>query len=80
MLKLKVNLGNCYKVKFKGDPMMQTWMNKGYDSCWSPKDVNGKRGEHCVRDKNRIKVVDVYLMDTVKAGDAGYRVVPAGHG
>ena len=78
MLKLKVDLGKCYKVKRKNDPGMKTWMNRGYDSAWSPAGINGERGEHCVRDKNRIKVVDVYLMDTVKAGDAGYRVVPAG--
>ena len=29
-----------------------------------------------MRDPKRIQVVDVYLMDTVKAGDAGYRVMP----
>ena len=78
MLKLKVDLGKCYKVKRKNDPGMKTWMNRGFDSAWSPAGVNGVKGEHCVRDKNRIKVVDVYLMDTVKAGDGGYRVVPAG--
>ena len=85
MLKLKVDLGKCYKVKGgrlkpPDDPRRKTWMNEGYDSAWSPAGVGGVKGEHCVRDKNRIKVVDVYLMDTVKAGDAGYRVVPAGHG
>jgi len=78
VLKLKVDLGKCYKVKRKNDPGMKTWMNRGFDSAWSPAGVNGVKGEHCVRDKNRIKVVDVYLMDTVKAGDGGYRVVPAG--
>ena len=85
MLKLKVDLGKCYKVKGgrlkpPDDPRRKTWMNRGFDSAWSPAGVNGVKGEHCVRDKNRIKVVDVYLMDTVKAGDGGYRVVPAGHG
>ncbi len=59
---------------------MKTWMNRGFDSACSPAGVNGRRGEHCVRDPKRIQVVSVYLMDTVKAGDAGYRVVPAGHG
>ena len=76
VLKLKVDLGKCYKVSRRGEPTMKTWMNRGYDSCWSPAGVNGVRGEHCVRDPKRIEVVDVYLMDTVKAGDAGYRVVP----
>ena len=83
MLKLKVDLGKCYKVKGgrlkpPDDPRRKTWMNEGYDSAWSPAGVGGVKGEHCVRDKKRIKVVDVYLMDTVKAGDGGYRVVPAG--
>ena len=30
-----------------------------------------------MRDPKRISVVNVYLMDTVKAGDAGYRVMAA---
>ena len=51
-------------------------MHHGYDSCWSPAGYGGARGEHCVRDPKRISVVDVYLMDTVKASDAGYRVMP----
>ena len=81
MLKLKVDLGKCYKVKGgrikkPDDPRRMTWMNEGYDSAWSPAGVGGQRGEHCVRDPKRMQVVDVYLMDTVKAGDAGYRVMP----
>ena len=87
VLKLKVDLGKCYRCKggkkMKKDgkgpddlPMRKDWMNRGYDSCWSPAGYGGVRGEHCVRDPKRIEVVDVYLMDTVKAGDAGYRVVP----
>ena len=91
VLKLKVDLGNCYKCKGgklmkqqgRGPddmPMRKDWMNHGYDSCWSPAGYGGVRGEHCVRDPKRIQVVDVYLMDTVKAGDAGYRVVTGAAG
>ena len=81
MLKLKVDLGNCYKVtggtkKPPDDPMRKQWMNHGYDSCWSPAGYGGERGEHCVRDAKRIKVVDVYLAHGVKANDAGYRIIP----
>ena len=57
-------------------PMRKDWMNHGYDSCWSPAGYGGVRGEHCVRDPKRIKVVDVFLAHGVKANDAGYRVIP----
>ena len=57
VLKLKVDLGKCYKVTRRNDPDMATWMNRGYDSAWSPAGVNGQRGEHCVRDPSRIQVI-----------------------
>ena len=60
VLKLKVNLGNCYTVK-QNDPYMSTWQQKGYDSAWSGDGVNGKREEHCIKDPRppRVQIVDV---------------------
>ena len=75
VLKLQVDIGKCKQVG-RLDPMMKTWHEHGYDSCWSPAGYGGERGEHCVREAKRIQVVDVYLAHGVKANDAGYRVIP----
>ena len=76
VLKLQVDIGKCKQVG-RLDPMMKTWHEHGYDSCWSPAGANGQRGEHCVRDPTRVQLVDVFLGHDVKAADAGYRVVAA---
>ena len=75
VLKLKVNLGNCYTVKHN-DPDMSTWQQRGYDSAWSGDGVNGKREEHCIKDPRppRVQIVDVILANTRKAGQGDFMV------
>ena len=73
VLKLRVNLGNCYTVG-KNDPNMKTWQQRGYDSAWSADGVNGKMEEHCIKDPRppRVQILDVILANTRTASEGGF--------
>ena len=75
VLKLRVDLGNCYTVG-QSDPNMKRWQQMGYDSAWSGDGVNGKREEHCIKDPrpSRVQIVDVILANTRKAGEGNFGV------
>ena len=74
VLTLKVDLGKT-KEMTRHDPMMRTWHEHGFDSAHSGDGVNGKMEEHCVRDAERVTIVDVVLGNTGKAESAGYSVL-----
>eukprot|EP01050_Picozoa_sp_SAG11_P027526 SAG11_NODE_7008_length_1209_cov_1.750450_2_plen_268_part_00 len=73
IFKLRVDLGNCLTL-VKGDPLMKTWADNGYDSAYAPTGVIGEREESCVRSPKRIEIVDVILGITSKANQAGFFV------
>ena len=73
VLKLKVDLGNCYTVE-QNDSNMSTWQQRGYDSAWSADGVNGKMEEHCIKDPRppRVQILDVILANTRTASEGGF--------
>ena len=79
VLKLRVDLGNCYTVG-QSDPNMKRWQQMGYDSAWSADGVNGKREEHCIKDPRppRVQILDMIPVNTRKLSEGGF-VVANGH-
>ena len=73
VLKLRVDLGNCYTVG-QSDPNMKRWQQMGYDSAWSADGVNGKMEEHCIKDPRppRVQILDVILANTRTASEGGF--------
>ncbi len=77
ILELKIDLGNC-KHLVENDPMMTTRQNH-YDSVWAPFTVvnpsdTGKQ-ENCVKDPNRIKVVQVIAGSTGELRRGGFEII-----
>lgn len=57
IFELEIDLGRCKKLE-RGDPMMTTWQNNGYDSAWAPGGANTSGlEENCVKDPGRIRIV-----------------------
>ena len=54
------------------------WIYKGYDSCFLPPNIMGKRGddrsfdEYCIKDVNKVRVVDVIICNSSKVYEYGY--------
>ena len=63
VLKLLVDLGNCIEIEQRNDPIMKTWHENGYDSCWFHK--VDQHGVYCIRDTSRIQVIDMFLGRTL---------------
>ena len=53
IFRLQVDLGRCYTVTDKNDPLRRTWADEGYDSAWSKAGLLGVREENCVKDPAR---------------------------
>ena len=78
VFKLQVDLGRCYQVQ-KNDSNMKTWMNQGYDSAWSPANVNGEREENCISDpRSRVHILTIIPGNTWASQRAGYYVQESG--
>jgi len=75
IFRLQVDLGRCYTVTEKHDPLRRTWGDQGFDSAWSKAGLIGVREENCVKDPaRRVKIEDVILGNTSLARNAGYGV------
>lgn len=78
ILKLSVETGKCCTLKFKKDINRKEWINKGYDSCYLPPNIMGRDGEdkmfdeYCIKNVNKIKVIDVIICDSSKVYEHGY--------
>ena len=71
IFQLRIDLGSCKKLQ-RGDPMMKSWQENGYDSAWAPGGAN-TRGldENCVKDPARIQIVRAIAGDAY--GSRGVR-------
>ena len=77
ILELKIDLGNCKHLVENG-PMIKSGQNH-YDSAWSPFSVvnpsdKGKQ-ENCLKEPNRIKVVQVIAGNTGELRRGGYEII-----
>jgi hypothetical protein len=75
VLQLHLDLGKCYHVKSRSDPMITNWQQHGYDSAFAAAGVIGEREEHCIKDAQRIRVTNVILGHTTQAAAIGYTIV-----
>jgi hypothetical protein len=84
IFKLKVDLGRCYKLEDKDDPLRTTWQSHGYDSCYSRPGVLTTQPagleENCLKDPTppRCVITEVILPHTGEARRLGYEVLPNG--
>lgn len=75
---LKIDLGNC-KQLVKNDPMMTTWQLHGFDSAWAPfsavDPVDNEKEENCIKDPERITIVQALAGNTHKLRLGGFDIV-----
>jgi|TARA_B110000902_G_scaffold125754_1_gene146794 hypothetical protein len=78
ILKLSVETGKCCTLKKNTDVNRKEWITKGFDSCYLPPNIMGRKGkdlmfdEYCIKDTRKIKVVDVIICNSSKLYEYGY--------
>ena len=78
ILKLSVEIGKCCTLRSNIDLNRKEWIYKGYDSCFLPPNIMGRRGEdrsfdeYCIKDANKVKIVDVIICNSSKVYEYGY--------